>query len=130
MPGIRDFVLAQAAPLADGVFKAGITRAMGAYDTLAIEHAKVRSNLNLSDTGKRTETMKFLKANAHEIVRVQKLVENVPKSVCFSAHETHLTYGASSPQSPRWGRILVGGTVYSDPSTCRTIASAKMTSMA
>jgi hypothetical protein len=34
---------------------------------------------------------------------------NVPMLVCFSAQETHLTYGPSPPAC--WGRILVGGVV-------------------
>ena len=75
MPGIRDFVLTQAASLSDGPIKAGITRAMTAYDTLNTERAKVDKDPNLSETGMRTKTKEFLKANAHEVVRVKKLAE-------------------------------------------------------
>ena len=77
MPGIRDFVVTQAAPLADGPIKAGITRAMTAYDTLNTERAKVDNNPNYSPTGKRTETQKFIRSNLHEVVRVTKLAEKM-----------------------------------------------------
>src|SRR5437764_10459573 len=75
MAGIRDYVMTQAASLADGPIKAGITRAMSAYDQLNTERAKVDTDPNLSETGRRTKTKDFLKTNAHEVVRVKKLAE-------------------------------------------------------
>jgi hypothetical protein len=75
MPGIRDFVFTQAASLADGPIKAGITRAMTAYDSFAAERAKIENDPNLSGAGKRQKVQEFLKANVHEVVRVQKLTE-------------------------------------------------------
>src|SRR5260370_40895449 len=75
MPGIRDFILTQAAPLPAGPIKAGIARAMTVYDKFDTDRAKIDNDPNLSDTGRRAKMREFLTADLHEVVRVRKLAE-------------------------------------------------------
>jgi hypothetical protein len=79
MKGIHEFVLNQVSPL-DGIegmqpIVAGVRRAMGAYEKLANDRAKVNSDPNLSDAGKRSKLLDGAKADMHEVVRARKLAD-------------------------------------------------------